>query len=344
MALLHKSNWLQDSKPEQLYPGWHYKKLGRSIVIPEGQTVTFYENEDQKGFKSGTFYEGEYVDLTFYGVHEKHGVIHIEKCELKSQDMIQVEDDRYWTDDKGKRHTFVMIWKIPVGNRKEGVDFPNDVLDRLRIPFGVEVTVFENSNFDGGKLVFSGNTPDQYDLIKLSEFDYQNKISSMIVTSDDWVLAGIALEEESVSESNQEKIGATIELCNNSPHTATIQKEISCEFQESKEEAWEVGVNVGVKAGFEAETLGIKVTGEVSIEASAGYGQTESSSKAVEFTDVASVEIAGYGKAKVSMIIEYGSMECIAVRKWRNVRNNAIIEERGKIKFDVANKATVEVH
>ena len=44
------------------------------------------------------------------------------------------------------------------------------------------------------------------------------------------------------------------------------------------------------------------------------------------------------------MIVEEGRMEGIAVRKWRNLRNNVIIEQRGKISAKRANKATVEVH
>ena len=343
MALLHKSGWLQDKEPKQLHPGWHYKKSVRSIVVPEGQIVTFYENQDQKGFKSRLFYEGEYLDVSWYGVKQEPGAIHIEKTELRSQDMIQIEDDRYWKQD-GKNHRFIKIWKLPVGDRRMGDDYPNDVIDRIIIPFGLEVTVFEDGSFKGGKLVFSGNNPEKPEVIFLKDFNYQNRVSSMQIRSDNWILAGIALEEETLSESKQEKIGATIELANNSPHTSMAQKEISCEFEEGKEESWEAGVSVGITAGFEAGPETFKVKGELEVTASANFGETKSTSKTVSFDDIVSVQIEGYGKAKASMIIEYGAMEAIAVRKWRSKRNNTIIEDRGLIKFDVANRTRIEVH
>ena len=55
MALLHKSGWLLDKKPVQLPLGYHYDQSVRSVVIPEGQQVTFYTNEDRQGFKSKPF-------------------------------------------------------------------------------------------------------------------------------------------------------------------------------------------------------------------------------------------------------------------------------------------------
>ena len=59
---------------------------------------------------------------------------------------------------------------------------------------------------------------------------------------------------------------------------------------------------------------------------------------------MASVELDGFGKAKISMIVEYGQIEGIAVRKWRNKRNNVIIEQRGPFKCKKGNKARIEIH
>ena len=44
------------------------------------------------------------------------------------------------------------------------------------------------------------------------------------------------------------------------------------------------------------------------------------------------------------MIAEFGRMEGIAVRKWRNKRNNTIIEQRGKFVANTASKTRVEIH
>ena len=106
------------------------------------------------------------------------------------------------------------------------------------------------------------------------------------------------------------------------------------------EDNWDIGGRVCAKAGFEAETgfMGQKVTvtGELEVEVSGGYGQakTKSNSDSKTIVDIIQVELDGFGSAKVSTIIEYGKMTAKAIRKWRNTRNNVIIEEEeGNICF-----------
>ena len=97
-------------------------------------------------------------------------------------------------------------------------------------------------------------------------------------------------------------------------------------------------------AGFEAGTETVKATGNVEVSFSGSYGENKATSEGRGFNDVASVELDGFGKAKISMIVEYGEIEGIAVRKWRNKRNNVIIEQRGPFKSKKGNKTRIEVH
>ena len=153
------------------------------------------------------------------------------------------------------------------------------------------------------------------------------------------------MRKRTIVGSGDNKTIATIELFNNSPHTATVSKEISAAYEESVEENWNIGGSVAAKAGFEVGPETAKFSGEVEVTVSGGYGESKTSTKQRQITDMASVEINGFGKAKASLIVEEGRMEGIAVRKWRNTRNNVIIEQRGKISANRARtKSQVEIH
>ena len=53
--------------------GYHYKKRVKSLVVPDHQRVTIYENEDRQGKKSMSLYGGTYHHLYFYGIKENPG-------------------------------------------------------------------------------------------------------------------------------------------------------------------------------------------------------------------------------------------------------------------------------
>ena len=357
MALLHKKGWLLDKKPVQLALGYHYDQHVRSIVIPENQQVTFYENEDRQGFKSRIFYEGEYLDISFHGAPLHPGVVHIEKTALTRMDMIQVEDDRYWADDDGKKHTFIQIWKLPIGQRKMGDDFPNDVIDRIKIPFGVTVEAFDDGNFKGGSLFFSGTDPDGYTLIYLKDRDYQNKVSSMIITSDEWEPAGIELRNERIVEGDDKKIGGTVELANNikktgdpdidAANTSSISKEITFSTQKTTETRFDTAIGVAVSVGFEAgydNNIVAKATGNIEISAEVAFGKSQTKTEQVDITETVEAPVAPESTVKISVWVERGKMIADAIRKLRNIRTGAIVEQKGSITIDHATKTVAEVH
>ena len=337
---IYEKIWKYGTKHE-LSVGYHYKKKIRSIIVPEGQVVTFYHNQDRTGKKSRKFYEGEYYDLSFYDVSKNIGVIHIESTELTKFDMITVGNNIFWSK---KEKPYKKIWKIPIGDRNFPNDFPNDIIDWVEIPFGLTAELFKDGDFSGGSLIFSGNTKGKMEIINLIDYNYKDNVSSIKVRADNWVSAGISIEEENIISNDEEKVAATIELSNNSEHTATVSKEISATVEESTEENWNIEAGVTAKVGFEAGPEVAKVSGEIEVSVSGGYGESIASSKSKTFTDSVEVEVEGYGNAKATMFIEWGKLEGFAVRKWRNKRNNAIIEQKGKITMNKANRARVEVH
>ena len=349
MAIIYPTIWEQGDKREQLAPGYHYKKEVKSLVVPDNQVVTIYENEDRQGKKSMPLYGGAYHHLYFYGIGDRPGLVHVAESGLTQLDLVEIG---WWSKyGGGPDERYPMYYSLPTGDHKGGEAFPDDRIQWLYIPFGMTIEVFNRGDFQGGSLIFSGNTEGEKERYNLWDYKFSDggdsaswKTSSMKVRADKWVSAGIAIEEETVVGSEDDKVIATTELANNSPHTATVSKEISASIDETVQEDWNIEAGVTAKVGFEAGPETFKVTGELEVSVSGGYGESKSTTKTRSFTDVASIEIEGYGKAKASLIVEQGRMEGIAVRKWRNTRNNVIIEQRGKISANRANKVTVEVH
>ena len=355
MALIYPTIWEQGDKREQLTSGYHYKKEVLSLVVPQGQQVTIYENEDRTGKKSYVLYEGTYHHLYFYDIGERPGVIHVEENGLTALDIMEIGwwstyDEEKSKQTKGKEGRYPMYYALPTGDWRGGPDFPNDKIQWVYLPFGMTAELFDDGQFKDSGLIFSGNKQGEKERYNLWDFHFGSgsgsaswMTSSIKARADKWISAGVEIRGETIKDGQESRVVATTTLFNNTPHTATISKEISASVEESTSEDWNIGGSVAAKAGFEAGPEVCKVTGELEVTISGGYGESTSKAESREITDIASVEVVGYGNAKASMIVEYGTMEGIAVRKWRNTRNNVIIEQEGKISSKRANKAEVEI-
>ncbi len=179
--------WIwEHGKMTELGPGYHYKQELGSLVVEPGERVTFYNNQDRQGHKSYVFYEGTYHDLTFYNIPKKPGVIHIEKTDITSKDLVEIG---YYANLSGGNKFYVFM-KVPVGQWKAPDHFWNDSISHLYIPFGVTADVYDGANFQGGSLIFSGNNDKGNTHIGLPDFGYGWKVSSMKINADGWQSAG----------------------------------------------------------------------------------------------------------------------------------------------------------
>ena len=353
MALIYPTIWEQGDQREQLLPGYHYKKDVKSLVVPDHQRVTLYDNEDRQGNRSESLYGGTYHHLAFYGVSEHPGLVHVEDVGLTDLDLVEIG---WWVRyGDGDDERYPMYYSLPTGDHVGGQSFPNDKIQWLEIPFGMTVEVFNANNFQGGSLIFSGNTPGEKERVNLWDHKFSDggdsaswNTSSMRVRAWMWEPAGIELRDVKVKSDDHSKFGGTTKLYNNSPHKGMASKEVAWEKGNAvaTEDNWDIGARVCGKAGFEAQAGPVKVTGELELEVSGGYGQakTKSNSDSKTITDTVQVELDGWGRANVSTIIEYGKMTATAVRKWRNSQNNVIIEETGEIAFSWANDAQHEIN
>ena len=271
-------------------------------------------------------------------------------------DMVEVKNGRAWKDDKGKTRWYNQIWKIPVGQRKKGEDFPDNAIDTIKIPFGLTVEVFDDENFQKGSLFFSGTDPDNDTLIHLKDRNYNDKVSSMIITSDEWEPAGIELRNEKITEGDNKKLGGTGELANNAKYdpdqdnTASITKEIEVTTEKTTETNWNMEGGVTVSAGFEGGVEGgasgivAKATVGVEVSFSAGYGKSQSKTESTRTMESVTANVPPETTRKISMWAERGKMEADAIRKLRNTRTGAILEQTGKITIDYATKTVAEIH
>ena len=191
MALIYPTIWEQGDQRERLSPGYHYKKDVKSLVVPDHQRVTLYDNEDRQGNKSESLYGGTYHHLSFYGVSEHPGLVHVEDVGLTDLDLVEIG---WWVRyGDGDDERYPMYYSLPTGDHVGGQSFPNDKIQWLEIPFGMTVEVFNAGNFQGGSLIFSGNTPGEKDRIALWDHKFSDggdsaswKTSSMRVRADKW--------------------------------------------------------------------------------------------------------------------------------------------------------------
>ena len=338
MVKIYEGIW-EHGKLTTLKPNYHYKKKVGSLIVPHGYVATFYKNQDRTGGKSYPFYEGMYHDLTFYNVPKNPGVIHVEKTNLRTQDLLEVGCYPSWQQG-GKKVSYYKFMKIPIGEWKGGNHFWDNAISHFFIPFGVVVEVFDKEDFKDGSLIFAGENENGATHVGLPDYDYGWKASSIRITADDWVSAGLRLTNERITDGDDIE-GGTITLNNDSPHAAEVTDTITKSVEEGKEESWDArfGVTASAKLTVGPETC----QGEFGIEisAEAGFGETKSKSKSREVSHEVKVIVDGYGQAKASLLIKTGKMEADLERVWRNVRTGAEVVETGKITIEQASQTEV---
>ena len=338
MAKIYAGLW-EGGTQKQLNPGYHYKESCRTLIVPPGEVVTFYQNQDMTGAKSLLFYEGVYHDLTYYAIQQKPGLIHVERTDLTHLDFIEVGRGHYGS---GGYYVFHLI---PVGDRSAPADFPNDWMDKIYLPYGVTAEVFKDGLDSAHKLFFEGGTEGKRTEVNFAkEFpDFNRQISAIRITADDWEPAGLSLENVTIIP-GQDKVAATVEEANNSDIVQDYEKVLSTTVEESNETSFNVDLNITTSIGFEAGIETAKVTGGVSISVGVGYGKTTTKTTTREMSDSLIMHVEPHTTGKGSLFVEYGGMTADAIQKWRCKRTGAIIEQKGKFRSKTGNKAHAEVH
>ena len=353
MVKFYDQIWEQGEHIE-LPPAHHYQpqyqKRIKSMVVPAGFKVTFYTHSDRSGDQLYPFYEGTYHDVSWYGVKEYPGMIHVEKTEVTANDLVEIGYYGNY-EDGGKKHSFYMHHKLPIGEYFAPDHFWNDLISHLQIPFGVCCEVFRDKD-KGNSLIFDGVNEGGRTHIGLPDYDYAWTVSRIKISADDWINAGTAIENAEVEDDEVE--ASVFELANNRKaiesgdvqvnQDGTITKSITTELESSVETNWEITASVSAKAGFEAGTETVKATGEIEVQVGGGYGESKSVTKSREVTDEVSANVPPGDMVHGSIMIARGVLNGDIVRKWRNKRTGYIVETRGKIRVENAEQTRAEIH
>ena len=339
MATIHSSLW-ESGQKEQLTFNHHYKKKARTLRVPVGEKVIFYEHHDHTGKKSNIFYEGYYPDLSWYGIKGTAGVIVVDKCGLQPRDLIQLNWYRSFTSG-GKTHWFQMTRKFPVGDYMK-VE-PNDEIDEVELPMGMCVHLYRDTEYQGGYKVFRGESDTKRTRFKLKDYDFQDTVSSMRVSADQWEFAGISLTNPKVLECD-DKFARALCFANNYDIEQEVTDTVSVTKERTVETNWNIGGRAMVKIEAAITTGIVETTVGGEVEISGGYGESESKTKSITTEVSPTYTVAPHDTIYGSMMVENGKTEFDIERKWRNTETGYTVSEKGKLTVEEAGSTYVEVH
>lgn len=341
MARIFDDIW-QGGKHKDLPVGHNYmqtiKQRVRSLIVPKGEIVTIYQNQDRSGKKFYSFYEGEYQHMAFHGVPHRPGLVKVEKTDLNSRDMVRIVDSINYA----KGEYYQKNLKLPVGDWVAPDHFPDDTIDILYIPYGLCVEVFRDKT-KSDSLVFDGQNPNGDTKVALKDYRYNKNISRIKVTADTWESAGIHLENEKFEdgaewEAETVHISDISELADVSGNIA-----ITAEVQESKEVSWDVRAGISAKAEFQFGPDYAQGTVGVEVSVEGGYGENESETTTRSVTRSIQVDTDGVGNVDATLMVRSGVMTADIVRMWRNKRTGATTETRGKVKIEKAGETRISI-
>ena len=347
MSRIYNEIWCQGSF-KNLPPGHHYQQQYKnrvaSLVVPAGEQVTFYKNPDRSGGQSSyIFFEGTYQDLSWYGVKSHPGMIHVEKTEVTANDLVEIGYYGNY-EDGGKKHSFYMHHKLPIGEYFAPDHFWNDKISHLQIPFGVCCEVFEDKD-NPKSLIFDGVDEGGRTHIGLPDYDYGWLVSRIKITADTWESAGTKLENVEVE--SDEITADVFELANNSDIDGAVIKDVIGYAKEKTTGIeWNAAVAISAFGQFQFGPENCQGTVGGSVEVSAGYGENETNTKSdTRSVEVESPPMPAHSTINGSLLVERGIMTGDIVRKWRNTRTGATTRTRGRFRTtESGQKTRAEFH
>ena len=334
------SDWWQGGQREDLGVGVHYDKTIGCIQVQDGYRAKWFTNHQRTEGETG-WVNPSYLEEVYQVWHTDAKCLVIEECATKAQDVVSLVCLKY--------NNYEAKYTLPVGTHYAGPHtFPNDAVDRLVIPLGMTVEVFADGVDSGtGSLIFSGLQGDNH--IDLASFGYQDCITSIKVTADDWELSGIRFDDATIEESSKDVISGSLTLHNNSDSEDQLSGTTTVTSEDITGSDW----NVSAGASFTSETTikgGVPGFGEceqkfgITLELSASYGQNYSKSKGESFEIQCTMNVPARSSKSASIIITYGILKAKAVRTWRNKRTGTVIEEKGELFSSRGYKAEVQTN
>ena len=336
MAVTIWSGWWQSGDREDLGPGVYYNKTVGCINVPDNMRVKWYSNHQRTEGETGWILPS-YIEEVYQVYHTDAKCLVIEECAVKKNDVVELIKYGY--------NNYRCKYTLPVGTHQAGPHtFPNDAIDEIVIPLGMTAEVFADGiNSGTGSLIFTGT--EGGNRVNLASFNYQDVITSLIITADEWELAGIELVDATIEEGTKNVRSGSITLHNNSDSKDTLSGSTTIQSEDSVTQNWDIraGVTFNSETTAKASTGIFEIEQKVglSISVEGGYGQNIAKSNGEEFTVTAEMEVPAHTSKTASIIIEYGTLKAKAVRHIRNKRTGQTITENGEIFTSKGYKATV---
>ena len=322
----------------ELAPGFAPK----CIVVPEGWRIRFGAGKDGSGTKSVWFQAGEYYDLSFYpGAEPSECAVFAEDVGVHADQLMTLYQSADPWSLVGSSGEFGAYWNIAPGAKVDFDDFWPGHVKTVKVP---QHSVGHFWPEDGAKGEMVELQPGVH---HLSDYGGINGVRVCEVVPDDFVLVGIEFDwAHAVSKPGKVSV-AELTAQNNTPSLGPddrpeVTRELSGSVECTQEEDWNASVSIDTTASVTAKEefagSGVDETLGVSVDVSAGYGQSTSKTTTVEQSESASYPLLGFVDTSLakkaaagSTVISVADVSSLRPDDWVTVGQGLGTAEQAKI-------------
>lgn len=345
MATLFRG-WGCQGESKDFGVGTYFNVEGASLRVGAKEVVKFYHHIESSDANEGSmnFYEGEYpIQAYFYEAYNKWPRMEVAECKWTKDQLI-------WChyDDNGELRQVPFSLDDGLVNLTE---FPyknfNDKFSRVIVPEGLEVKLFKDalenptlvSSTPGIEIVGAKN-------LMLETIGYYGQVSELAIGGSKYKLLSVEIDEANADWEAYTTIGGKQRAENNTPlENAAVTVAIGYTESNSQTQSWEAGfgaefsneTQIGNDASFVKTTFGVTL----SVNASFGGEDTDESSQETSIEGTATLN--PWSACDIEAVLEMKKGEVPAVRRYVNMKSGTVVEEKGKIEFDMFADATTRI-
>ena len=341
--IITAEGWYLTGKQKQWGIGTHYNVLAKSVEIPEGLRVKFYENADGSGWQTRWYYGHNTLTETYLYHNDFAGRMSVEATSVKTADCIAV----HWRGNAGVNYYQHTLLVPPGAHNAGGIAevIPNDLLESAEVPEGLTATFFEHGGFQGGNLEFSGKKGGTS--VFFADFNWQNVVSSIKVEADEWEFFGHEFLEM-IDKITYKTIGGSGTLYNDGQTEAVMRTGIAVDMSESTEQTTEnsheigasletkIGTSVGGGIGPVNVEVTAEVTAGVSFNMASSFAFATSHTEGISQTAEVEAPVPPGERYKISMLVNREKGTYRVLKTYRNKQTGETIGQVCRIFVDSA--------
>lgn len=252
-----------------------------SLKVGKGVKLTLFSDAGFRGSRL-VFCEGEYSSLPC-DWSDALTSFRMEKIDPKNYPVVRLYShygEKDWQTGRAN--------SVSVGEWDD--EICNDEISAINVPAGIEVTIYEHGGYKGREYTFSKSG-----IYRLSEYDMNDKVSSIRVRRSKYVLKKVEFKNRKELSSNDKIVESESTDENLSSQTiisrVRIEKSFANTISETKSTSNTTGVEIGVKVAGEVTSGVSKASVETSLVAKYEHNWTEGTTKEESETTTFSKEI-----------------------------------------------------